>query len=390
MDNSLHPFSVSIDDAELAALAARLANTRLPDPETVDDWSQGIPLADVRDLLDYWRDHYDWRRAERDLNRWPNLITEVDGVRIHLLHVRSPHSRAAPLLLTHGWPGSILEFRHVIAALTDPVKHGGAPEDAFHVVIPALPGYGFSGKPTVPGVGIEKIADMWVTLMARLGYGRFSAHGGDWGGMVTQAIALRAPGSVLAIHTTLPVVAPDPDNPATLSDADRARIEAFNFYQTWDSGYAKQQSTRPQTLGYALADSPVGQMAWIVEKYAQWMDCGRGGLRHPTEVISRDDLLDTVMMYWLTNSATSSARLYWESFNSPDLAPIDVPAGVSQFPSEIMRPLRPWVAKRFRQLHYYRDDFERGGHFAALEVPDVLVGELRAWKRAMVEHGVAM
>ena len=388
MTAPIHPFEPSIDEEVLSDLTARLGNTRFPDEETVEDWSQGIPLAYVRELTDYWRDDYNMARAVDGLKQWPNFTTEIEGLQIHFLYQRSPHSDATPLLLTHGWPGSVLEFRHLIDRLTQPTDWGGQAEDAFHVVVPSLPGYGFSGKPRNPGTGVQKIAELWIALMARLGHERFLAHGGDWGSLVIQAIAT-TPGTPCAgIHITLPVVAPDPETLDNPLPEELQALEAFNFYQEWDSGYSKQQSTRPQTLGYGLADSPTGQLAWIVEKYAQWCDCERNGVRHPENAVARDDLLDTAMMYWLTNAGASSARLYWESFNSPDMGEVTLPTGISLFPNEIMRSSERWARKKFLDLVYFNDKIEAGGHFAALEVPETLAGELWRWRQELRTRGI--
>ncbi len=386
MNNNIESFSIDIPQQALEDLKQRLQRTRFPDEETVEDWTQGIPLGYVRDLVDYWRDDYDWRQCEQLLNSWPNFITQIDGIEIHFIHQRSRHSRATPILLTHGWPGSVLEFRHLISRLTDPVAHGGKSEDAFHVIIPALPGYGFSGKPRAAGTRVEKIAEMWSQLMQRLNYTQYVAHGGDWGGLITQAMAVQQPPGLLAIHTTLPIVSPT----APLADNPReqAALARFAYYQTYDSGYAQQQSTRPQTLGYGLADSPAGQLAWIVEKYSQWTDCERQGVRHPENAIPRQELIDTVMLYWLTNTAASAARLYWESFREPDVSPISLPSGISEFAEEIMRPPRHWCEHRFSNLVYFNDTIVDGGHFAALEVPDTLTSELRKWKHALHTNGI--
>ncbi len=377
------PYHPSVADDAILDLQARLGNTRFPDEETVEDWSQGIPLGYVRELTDYWRDHYDMARLAETLNLWPNFKTELDGLDIHFLYQRSPHNDATPLILTHGWPGSVLEFRHVIDRLTNPTGHGGRAENAFHVVVPSIPGYGFSGKPRTPGTSVHKIAELWIALMRRLGHERFVAHGGDWGALITQAIATTPESPCVGIHITLPVVAPDPDTLESPLPEEVKALEAFNYYQDWDSGYSKQQSTRPQTLGYGLADSPTGQMAWIIEKYAQWCDCERDGVRHPENAVARDELLDTVMMYWLTNAGASSARLYWESFNDPDMSVVTMPTGISLFPNEIFRSSERWAQKKFLSLAYFNDKIEKGGHFAALEVPDTLVQELWHWREAL-------
>lgn len=377
---AIHSFSPSFDADAINDLLTRLRLTRYPDAETVEDWSQGVPLSYQQELVDYWLNDYDTHRVAKRLNQFDNFKTNIEGLNIHFIHHRSPHTSATPLLITHGWPGSILEYLDVIEALTNPTQHGGAVEDAFHVVLPALPGFGFSDKPRNPGVGAPQIAKVWETLMSRLGYETYHAHGGDWGSIVTQAILMQSTTLCAAGHCTLPLV---PPNMSTIDDSlpdELDAVESFQFYSDWDSGYSKQQSTRPQTLGYGLADSPAGQMAWIVEKFAFWMDCERGGTRHPENVISKDVLLDSVMMYWMTNSGASSARLYWESFNKIDLGPISLPVGLSVFPKEIMRTSERWARGRFQQLTHFNNRFERGGHFAAMEVPDILIDELRIWR----------
>jgi len=381
MDSSaIRPFTPSIPSDVIADLIQRLKQTRLPEAETVEDWSQGVPLSYQAELLNYWANDYDFDRIEQRLGAFDNFVTEIDGIDIHFIHKRSQHTAATPLLITHGWPGSVLEYLDILDALTDPTQHGGSPDDAFHVVLPALPGFGFSSKPRDTGTGVPKIAALWETLMRRLNYTAFHAHGGDWGSIVTQAVLLQEETACTAGHCTLPIVLPDE---TTLSDPQPAELDAlesFQFYNDWDSGYSKQQSTRPQTLGYGLADSPSGQMAWIVEKFAFWMDCERNGVRHPENVLTKDQLLDNVTLYWATNSAASSARLYWESFNTPNLNPISRPMALSVFPKEIMRTSERWARGRFHDLVHFNNQFERGGHFAALEVPDILVSELRTWR----------
>lgn len=382
MTATLSPFTVSITDAQLDDLRSRIANTRWPEAEPVDDWSQGIPLAYTRELADYWQNQYDWRRWESRMNNWDQFTTEIDGVDIHFLHVRSPHENALPLLMTHGWPGSIVEFHKVIEPLTNPTAHGGKAEDAFHLVCPSLPGYGFSGKPKQTGTGVDRIGEMWGELMARLGYSRYVAQGGDWGSVVTQAIGQGQTEHCAGIHINMPIVTPDEDTMNDLTGQELAALDGIGHYERWDSGYSKQQGTRPQTLGYALADSPVGQMSWIVEKFWSWMDCGEGSERHPENVLSKDELLDNVMMYWLTNSAASSARLYWESFNSVNMDPIHIPVGCSIFPKEIFRCSRRWAEKRFSNIIYW-NDLDQGGHFAAFELPQQFVQEVRECFRVL-------
>ena len=373
MSAEVRPFRIDIEQADLDDLRDRLARTRWPDAETVDDWSQGIPLAYVRELCDYWRDGYDWRATEARLNAIPHFKTDIDGIGIHFLHVRSPLENAAPLVLTHGWPGSIVEFLKIIGPLSDPASHGGTDADAFHLVIPAIPGYGFSDKPAKNGWGVERIAGAWSTLMARLGYDRYFAQGGDWGSMITTSIGIQDTAHCRGLHTNMPVVFPPPEMLAELTDQERDALAGQKYYQDWDSGYSKQQSTRPQTLGYGLVDSPAGQAAWIVEKFYQWTDCDG----HPENVLTRDELLDNVMFYWLTGSGASSARLYWESFRGVPLDEVTVPSGASIFPKEIFKASRRWVELRFKDLRYY-NVLESGGHFAAFEQPETFVAELRA------------
>lgn len=377
---TIRPFTPSISTEILEDLIQRLKQTRLPEAETVEDWSQGVPLSYQAELLNYWTNDYDFSRLERRLGAFDNFVTDIDGVEIHFIHKRSQHTAATPLLITHGWPGSVLEYLDILDALTDPTQHGGSPDDAFHVVLPALPGFGFSGKPRDTGTGVPKIANLWETLMSRLNYSEFHAHGGDWGSIVTQAVLLQEETACTAGHCTLPIVLPDETTLGDPQPDELDALESFQFYNNWDSGYSKQQSTRPQTLGYGLADSPSGQMAWIVEKFAFWMDCERNGFRHPENVLSKDQLLDNVTLYWATNSAASSARLYWESFNTPNLNPITRPMALSVFPKEIMRTSERWARARFHNLVHFNNQFERGGHFAALEVPDTLVSELRNWR----------
>ena len=382
MSADISPFTLSIPQATLDDLQRRLAATRWPDQETCTGWDQGMPLAYTREVAEYWAADYDWRRCESMLNGWPQYITPIDGTDIHFLHCESPAKDALPLVMSHGWPGSLIEFHQVIDALTDPAAHGGSAADAFHLVIPCLPGYGFSGKPRETGTSVEKIGRMWGQLMARLGYERYVAQGGDWGALITQSMGQTETTHCAAIHVTMPIVEPDPDTMNDLTEVEQSALEGLAFYSEWDSGYSKQQSTRPQTLGYGLADSPVGQMAWIIEKFYAWTDCERNGTKHPENVISRDALLDNVMFYWLNNSATSSARLYWESFHNPNRDPIDMPTGCSIFPREIFRSSRRWAQRRFSNLIYWNEP-ERGGHFAALEQPDLFVEEVRNCFRSL-------
>jgi epoxide hydrolase len=370
------PFTVQVPGAAVEDLRDRLRRTRWPDRETVDDWSQGVPLGYVQELCTYWADDYDWRVAEQRLNAYPQFMLELFDLDIHFLHVRSPVPDALPLVITHGWPGSVVEFVNVLDRLTNPKAHGGSDDDAFHVVCPSLAGYGFSGRPARPGWSVERIADAWARLMAVLGYDRYGAQGGDWGAAVTTAIGQQDPSHVAGIHLNMPMVGPDRSTMNELTDAERSALDALAHYQEWDSGYSKQQSTRPQTLGYGLADSPAGQCAWIIEKFWAWTDCDG----HPENAVSRDALLDNVSLYWFTNSAASSARLYWESFNRQSRELVAVPTGCSIFPKEIFRASRRWTERRFTDLRYW-NELDRGGHFAALEQPELYVDELRAFFR---------
>jgi len=372
MSELIAPFKIETSDQALDDLRRRIRATRFPDREPVDDWSQGIPLAYVQDLAAYWADTYDWRATEARLNALPQFKTALDGLGIHFLHVTSPEAQARPLLLTHGWPGSIIEFMTVIGPLTDPVAHGGQASDAFHLVCPSLPGYGYSDKPTAPGWGIEKIATQWDVLMRRLGYDAYFAQGGDWGAAVTTAIGLQDLGACKGLHVNMAIVSPDPDTMDDLTPAEQSALAGLKHYQDWDSGYSKQQSTRPQTLGYGLVDSPVGQMAWIVEKFWSWTDCEG----HPENVLSRDQLLDNVMMYWLPATGASSARLYWESFGGFEMSQVQVPSGISVFPKEIFRTSERWARKRFSDLKYF-NSLDKGGHFAAMEQPQAYLDEVR-------------
>jgi pimeloyl-ACP methyl ester carboxylesterase len=370
-DSSLiNPFRIAIPDADLDDLKARLARTRWPDAECVDDWNQGIPLAYTRRLADYWAEDYDWRAREEALNRFDHYTTEIDGLDIHFIHQRSERENAFPLLITHGWPGSIVEFHKVIEPLT---------EQGFDVVCPSLPGYGFSAKPTSTGWGIEKIAAAWDTLMGRLGYERFGAQGGDWGAAVTTQIGRnggrrsRSGGDIgrcAAIHVNMPLGFPSGnlDNP---TEEEKAALEAGKHYADWDSGYSKQQSTRPQTVGYGLVDSPVGQLAWIVEKFWSWTDSDGD----PENVLTKDEMLDNVMLYWLTASGASSARLYWESFNFfGGFDRVELPTGIASFPKEILKAPRQWCEAGYNITRW--TDMPRGGHFAAFEQPELFVDDV--------------
>jgi epoxide hydrolase len=373
MNDDVVPFVIDIPQADIDDLNERLRRTRWPEAETPGDWSQGVPLDYTQRLCAYWRDHYDWRATEARLNRFPQFTTEIDGLPIHFLHVRSPHPDALPLVMTHGWPGSIVEFGKVIGSLTDPAAHGGNAADAFHLVCPSLPGYGFSGKPARPGWSVPRIADAWDTLMTRLGYPRYAAQGGDWGSQVTTALGVRHADHLAGIHLNMVGVAPDPDTMNDLTDREQAALAAIQHYATWDSGYSKQQSTRPQTIGYSLTDSPAGLCAWIIEKFWSWTDCDGD----PANVLTWDEMLDNVMLYWLPGTGASAARLYWESFRQPIRDQVPVPTGCSIFPKEILRPSRRWAEKQFPHLHYW-NELDKGGHFAAFEQPATFTTELRS------------
>jgi epoxide hydrolase len=373
----IEPFQIDVDDAALADLRDRLARTRWPEREAVEDWSQGTPLAYVQELCEYWAGPYDWRRAERELNAVPGFRTELDGLNIHFLHARSPHDNAVPLLMTHGWPGSIVEFLSAIGPLTDPVAHGGDARDAFHVVCPSLPGYGFSDKPSRHGWGIPRIAGAWAELMERLGYERYGVQGGDWGGVLTMALGARGGDQLLGIHVNTPLADPAAlRRLGELTEQEQRAVASYDQYRRWDSGYSKEQSTRPQTVGYGLVDSPAALCAWIIEKFWSWSDCDG----HPENAFTRDQLLDNLMMYWLPAAGASSARLYWESFNRVDFSEIAVPSGLSIFPKEIFGISRRWAETRFTELRYW-NELDRGGHFAAFEQPELFVEEVRAFFR---------
>jgi pimeloyl-ACP methyl ester carboxylesterase len=378
MSNQITPFKIATADDQLDDLKRRLRATRWPERECVDDWSQGLPLAYAQEVCKYWLEKYDWRAREARLNRFPQFKTGIDGLGIHFIHVQSPHTDALPLVITHGWPGSIVEFHKVIDPLVNPSAHGGDAKDAFHVVCPTLPGFGFSDKPAHAGWNVQRIAKAWSELMPRLGYQRYAAQGGDWGAAVTTYIGLQDPANCIGIHLNMPLVAPEPSAP-DLTEAEKSALAGMQHYNDWDSGYSKQQSTRPQTLGYGLADSPIGQAMWILEKFWSWTDCNG----HPENVLTRDELLDNIMMYWLPDAAASSARLYWESFRnfSRDYQ-VNVPAGCSIFPKEIFRSSRRWAEKRFTRLVYF-NELDKGGHFAAFEQPEMYVKEVRACFRKM-------
>jgi epoxide hydrolase len=367
-------FKVHIPQAALDDLKKRLANARWPDKEPVTDWSQGVPLAKAQALAEYWRTRYDWRVAERTLNGLAQFRTQIDGLGIYFIHVRSKHENALPIILTHGWPGSIIEFMQVIGPLVDPTAHGGTADEAFHVVIPSLPGFGFSDKPTEPGWRLPRIANAWAALMARLGYSRYVAQGGDLGAGVSSWMAKQQPAGLVAIHLNLPILFPPPPAPpGGYTAAEQPALAELGKYASDASGYASIQTTRPQTLGYGLADSPVGQAMWIYEKFQAWSDY-KGD---PAEAISVDHMLDDITLYWLTDTAASSARLYYESF-AKDFArmPLELPVAVSIFKGDFFTPPKVWGEETYSKLFYW-NEVPKGGHFAALEQPDLFVAELR-------------
>jgi epoxide hydrolase len=374
MNAAVRPFRIDIAESVLDDLRARLRHTRWPDRELVDDWTQGVPLAYVQEVAEYWAERYDWRQREVALNRFDHFLTEIDGVDIHFIHQRSPHAGAMPLVITHGWPGSVVEFHKVIEPLVDPVAFGGDAADAFHVIAPSLPGFGFSGKPTETGWGVEKIGAVWAQLMARLGYDRYLAQGGDWGSAVTSVVGSIDPEHCASIHLTLAMSA-RPTGEISEPEEQFA-LERIKYYLDWDSGYSTQQKTRPQTLGVGLSDSPAGQLAWILEKYWAWTDCDG----HPENVLTRDEMLDNVMLYWATGSATSSARLYWESFGRAKRPTVEIPTGFAVYPREVVPPVRKWVDSLYRNVVHWKEQ-PRGGHFAAFEVPDMFVDDIRDWAR---------
>jgi pimeloyl-ACP methyl ester carboxylesterase len=367
------PFRIDIAETALADLRDRLQRTRWPEAETVDDWSQGVPLSYVQEVCHYWAEKYDWRATEARLNGFAQYKTDIDGLGIHFIHVRSKHEDALPIVITHGWPGSIVEFHKVIAPLTDPSAFGGEAGDAFHVVCPSLPGYGFSDKPSAAGWGVDRIGLAWMQLMARLGYDRYGAQGGDWGSSVTTSIGQQDPDHVVGIHVNMPIATPTFED---LTETENAALASLANYQEVEAGYSKQQSTRPQTLGYGLADSPAGQCAWILEKFWAWTDCDG----HPENTLTRDELLDNVMLYWLPSAGASSARLYWESFTRNRMDEVSTPAGCSIFPKEIIRMSRRWAESRYTDIRYW-NELDKGGHFAAFEQPELFVNELRSFFR---------
>jgi epoxide hydrolase len=384
----IEPYRVHVPESDLVDLRERLARTRWPEASPAPGWTQGIPLELVQDLCRYWADGYDWRTAEARLNAVPQYLVRVHGIQVHVLHARSPYPNAFPLVLTHGWPGSVLELVGLAGPLSDPVRHGGAAGDAFDVVIPALPGFGFSAKPTTGGWGIERIADAWAELMAGLGYTRYGAAGSDWGTSISSCLATVDPEHVAGIHLVPPLAGPDPAT-TDHTEAERAALAQLHARSRSSSAYSEIHRTAPQTIGYALMDSPTGLCAWLAEKLGAWSDRTPVPPGHEPGGLSRDQILDQVSLYWLTGTAASSARLYAESIDRVSawisgtrVDPVSVPVGASIFPAEVPRPSRRWAARRYPDIRYWAEH-RRGGHFPALETPDRLVDDLRNFFRPL-------
>ena len=386
-DEAIRPFNFRASDEELADLKRRIAATRWPERETVADDTQGVQLATVRAIADYWLNHHDWRNVEARINSYPNFVTEIDGLDIHFIHVKSKHPNALPVIITHGWPGSIIEELKIIEPLVDPTKHGGKAEEAFDVVIPSLPGYGFSGKPSTSGWTPQRIASAWPVLMKRLGYNRYVAQGGDWGALITDLMGAQAPDGLLGIHTNMAgAIPPEVDGaalagaeaPAGLSDEERRAFDHVSFFYKHGLGYALEMGNRVQTL-YGIADSPVGLAAWIIDHDIWTYRMISRVFEGASEGLTRDDIVDNITLYWLTNTAVSSGRLYWENKNSffgPKGA--KVPAVVSVFPDDIPGPIsRSWAEKAYPNLVFYRQH-PKGAHFASWEQPQALVEDMRA------------
>ncbi len=369
----LQPFSVNSGDEQIADLKARLALTRFSEKETVNDWSQGVPLAYLREVADYWQHQYDMKRLEKRLNALPQFTVAINGLDIHFIHAKSAESGARPLLLTHGWPGSVVEFLKVIDPLINPVEHGGKSADAFHVICPSLPGFGFSGKPVATGWGVDRIADTWSRLMAALGYESYFAQGGDWGSPITTRLAWRD-NCCKGIHLNMPAAFPTEDQKQSLTAEERDYLAEMERFRSEGTGYSKLQGSRPQTIGYSLVDSPVGLLAWVLEKFHAWTDCDG----HPENALSREEMLDNVMVYWLNGTGASAARLYWEGASGSGSrgGDIQTPTGITQFPGEIHHCSRRWAENTYKNIRYW-NTAERGGHFAAFEQPEIFVDELR-------------
>ena len=366
------PFHYEAEDRALDDLKRRLDVARWPDRETVNDWTQGPPLEALQAFVRTWRDNYSWRNFERRINRFAQYRTVIDGVGIHFLHVPSKHPTALPILLTHGWPGSIVEFLNLIDPLVDPTSHGGTIADSFNVVIPSLPGYGFSDHPREAGWTVDKIADAWIELMRRLGYARYVAQGGDWGAMITTRMAQKHAVGLIAIHLNYPPVFPDP-LPADPSREEQKAIDEWQKFQRTQMGYYQMQSTQPQTVGYALTDSPVGQAGWFLGKFHDWTDHSADEI----SALSTEQMLDETTLYWLTNTATSSARMYFDNGGGgPNLGRVELPVGCSIFPKEKPKMQKLWAEACYPNLIHWCE-VDRGGHFAAFEQPVLFVRELR-------------
>lgn len=378
MSEAIEPFQVRVEDSVLDDLRGRLEQTRFPDQIEGTGWEYGIPTGYLRELVEYWRDTYDWRAQEARLNELAHFRTTIDGQSIHFIHARSPHENALPLLMTHGWPGSVVEFLDVIPRLTDPEAHGGSAADAFHVIAPSLPGYGFSEPTRAPGWDTWRIAEAFAQLMDRLDYSRYGAQGGDWGAQVTTRIGAIDPEHCAAIHLNM-AFAEAPKESISLSDEEKAQLGAMAKFTREEAAYAQQQGTKPQTLGMGLNDSPAGLLGWIVEKFRTWSDCDGD----PENVFTRDQLITNVMVYWVTQTITSSARLYWELWHAKQGAPdfVGVPTGVARYPKEVIAFPRSWVERRYNVTHWA--EMPRGGHFAAMEQPEIFVDDVRTFFRTV-------
>jgi pimeloyl-ACP methyl ester carboxylesterase len=391
-DGAIRAFRIDVPQEEIDELRQRVRATRWPDKETVSDRSQGVQLAKLKPLVEYWANGYDWRKVEATLNAMPQFITQIDGLDIQFAHIRSPLKDALPLLMTHGWPGSIIELLKVIDPLTNPTVHGGRAEDAFHLVLPTMPGYGFSGKPTSTGWNPARMASAFHELMLRLDYPRYVSQGGDWGAIISELLALQSPEGLLGIHVNMPGTVPrdvlrhlrnfDP-SPDELSEREKIAYDRLLHFYRDGFGYAAMMNQSPQTIGYALADSPVGMAAYYYDKFAEWTDSGG----EPEKVLTADEMLDAISLYWLTNTGTSSSRSYWEGaqagggpFNAFDIPTL--PAAVTVFPAEIYRAPRSWGEKAFGNLIYW-NEVDQGGHFAAWEQPRLFSEEVRAGFRSL-------